>query len=361
MKRFMPVAAACCLVVVLCAHLSSGTALAQTVVRVGGVKADASSAGGGGGAAAAGGGTVLSRASDGTLTYVPGRGETLRQIARRFYGTEDAWQLLLGYNLELLIRCYVSGSRVRLELPPPARLAALARRAGSGGGSPPPEKPTGGRVSNPIMSLNITSPDQIGPREAALILQGTGFRTDKRSLTSAYKALYQSRTYRRRYAGLTPTMKRWLFEEYVKCRSALTKYAGYPEISRKATPGLYEKWIRDASVYLTRVPEKYREPVLRSLMSVETTHVHWKNYTPVVSGAGAIGFGQFLEATASNYGINPYDPADNIKGVAIYLNDLIRRKGSLREALAAYNGGESPPRSSYSYADKIIGRIRSYV
>jgi soluble lytic murein transglycosylase-like protein len=47
-------------------------------------------------------------------------------------------------------------------------------------------------------------------------------------------------------------------------------------------------------------------------------------------------------ATAERYGVRrPFDPADNLRGGARYLSDLLRRyDNDLKLALAAYNAGE---------------------
>jgi soluble lytic murein transglycosylase-like protein len=59
------------------------------------------------------------------------------------------------------------------------------------------------------------------------------------------------------------------------------------------------------------------------------------------SPAGALGLGQLMPATARRYGVrDPFDPAENLRGAAIYLSDLINMfRGDLVLALAAYNSG----------------------
>lgn len=61
-----------------------------------------------------------------------------------------------------------------------------------------------------------------------------------------------------------------------------------------------------------------------------------------VSSAGAKGLMQLMPATAEIYGVtNVFDPAQNIRGGAQYLRDLIERYGDYELVLAAYNAGES--------------------
>lgn len=64
-------------------------------------------------------------------------------------------------------------------------------------------------------------------------------------------------------------------------------------------------------------------------------------YRPhVVSKAKAKGMMQFMDGTAADYDVNPFDPESSIKGAARYMNDLIARYGGDTEkALAAYNYG----------------------
>jgi soluble lytic murein transglycosylase-like protein len=61
------------------------------------------------------------------------------------------------------------------------------------------------------------------------------------------------------------------------------------------------------------------------------------------SPAGALGLGQLMPATARRYGVrNAFNPAENLRGSAAYLSDLMKMfRGDLVLALAAYNSGEN--------------------
>ncbi len=77
--------------------------------------------------------------------------------------------------------------------------------------------------------------------------------------------------------------------------------------------------------------------LLSSVVAVESS------FNPTaISSSGAIGLGQLKPDTAKWLGVNdPYDPADNLMGVAKYLRYLLDRyNGSVQHALAAYFQGQ---------------------
>lgn len=57
-----------------------------------------------------------------------------------------------------------------------------------------------------------------------------------------------------------------------------------------------------------------------------------------VSPAGAIGLGQLLPQTARSHGVDPWNPADNLRGAAAHLSYWLQRCGYVN-GIAAYNGG----------------------
>ncbi len=91
-----------------------------------------------------------------------------------------------------------------------------------------------------------------------------------------------------------------------------------------------------------------------------------------VSPKGAVGLMQLMPETARRYGVrNPYDPADNIRGGAKYLRDLMQKfNNDLSLTLAAYNAGEEaivqhgnripPYRETLDYVPRVLTLYREY-
>jgi soluble lytic murein transglycosylase-like protein len=101
-------------------------------------------------------------------------------------------------------------------------------------------------------------------------------------------------------------------------------------------------WQRRAAAYSGLIDHAARQAelqpaLLRAVVAVESA------FDPrAVSRKGAKGLMQLRPATARRYGVQrPFDPAENLRGGAHYLSDLLKRYGSdLELALAAYNAGE---------------------
>lgn len=82
------------------------------------------------------------------------------------------------------------------------------------------------------------------------------------------------------------------------------------------------------------------------------------------SSAGAIGLGQLMPGTAADLGVDPRDPAQNLRGSARYLRQQLDQFGSPELALAAYNagpgavqkhGGVPPYQETQDYVSAILG------
>ena len=87
-----------------------------------------------------------------------------------------------------------------------------------------------------------------------------------------------------------------------------------------------------------------------------------------VSGKGAKGLMQLMDATAAELGVsNPFNPVENIRGGARYLAGLLREfKGDLELALASYNagigtvkryGGVPPYGETREYVKKVMAKL----
>lgn len=96
--------------------------------------------------------------------------------------------------------------------------------------------------------------------------------------------------------------------------------------------------IRSAAQY-----NAVEESLIRAIIHAESA------YQPdAVSPKGAQGLMQLMPATAAELDVdNPFDPADNISGGALYLAQLLDEfKGDVELAAAAYNAG---PSAVYKY------------
>ena len=88
-----------------------------------------------------------------------------------------------------------------------------------------------------------------------------------------------------------------------------------------------------------------------------------------VSPKGAIGLMQLMPATASQYGADPKDPAQNVEAGTAYLRDLLLKyNGDVNAALAAYNAGPGavdkyhgvpPYAETQSYVGRVIRNFRN--
>jgi hypothetical protein len=84
------------------------------------------------------------------------------------------------------------------------------------------------------------------------------------------------------------------------------------------------------------------------------------------SSAGAQGIAQIMPATARAWGVNPNDPMQALDAAAQHMASYVRKYGSYRKALAAYNAGEGavqqyngvpPYAETRNYVSKILSGI----
>jgi soluble lytic murein transglycosylase-like protein len=110
----------------------------------------------------------------------------------------------------------------------------------------------------------------------------------------------------------------------------------------------------EAAAQRNGIPPK----LLHSVVAAES------GYRPeAVSPKGAIGLMQLMPATAQAYGVDPHDPAQNVEAGTAYFRDLLLKyKGDVPSALAAYNAGpgavekykDIPP---YPETRAYVGRV----
>ena len=107
--------------------------------------------------------------------------------------------------------------------------------------------------------------------------------------------------------------------------------------------------------------------LLHAVITVESA------YNPhAKSRKGAVGLMQLMPGTAQRYGVtNIWSPADNLRGGARYLKDLlVLFKDDKKLALAAYNAGENavinygnaipPYAETRNYVPRVLGQYERY-
>jgi soluble lytic murein transglycosylase-like protein len=90
-----------------------------------------------------------------------------------------------------------------------------------------------------------------------------------------------------------------------------------------------------------------------------------------VSVKGARGLMQLMPETAHDMGVrNSFNPEENVKGGARYLNGLVEKFGDLKLALAAYNagpgnvekyGGVPPFRETEKYVERVMNNYSDLI
>ncbi|NTU99317.1 lytic transglycosylase domain-containing protein [Candidatus Falkowbacteria bacterium] len=101
------------------------------------------------------------------------------------------------------------------------------------------------------------------------------------------------------------------------------------DIPRGTVPNTYDETIK-------RLAQKYNlEPaMIKAIMATESG-----GRAGVVSRAGAIGLMQLMPGTASDLGVNPNNPEENLDGGSKMISRLINKYGNVENALMAYNWG----------------------
>ena len=91
----------------------------------------------------------------------------------------------------------------------------------------------------------------------------------------------------------------------------------------------------DADIVALAREHRVEPALVRAIIAVESG-----GNPRAVSSAGAIGLMQLMPRTAAALGVNPWQPAENLRGGIAYLAGLLRAYGEdIRLALIAYNAG----------------------
>lgn len=118
---------------------------------------------------------------------------------------------------------------------------------------------------------------------------------------------------------------------------------------------------------IDRTAQDHRVPpaLLKAVIAAESAFDY-----RAVSHRGAQGLMQLMPSTAAQLGVeDPFEPAENVRGGASYLREMIDRYGDLSRALAAYNAGPSavdryggvPPfRETRAYVERVLTYYRRY-
>lgn len=143
-------------------------------------------------------------------------------------------------------------------------------------------------------------------------------------------------------------------EDYVAPVAAIAHAPAPASAQPQPAAPLDPKALVSAAARKTAIPEN----LLHSVVKAES------GYRPnAISPKGAIGLMQLMPATASQYGADPTNPAQNVEAGTAYLRDLLLKyNGDVNAALAAYNAGPGavdkyhgvPP---YAETQSYVGRV----
>ena len=103
-------------------------------------------------------------------------------------------------------------------------------------------------------------------------------------------------------------------------------------------------------------------------LSVAKTESNFRSHS--ISSTGAMGVMQLMPATARENGVSdPFDPQDNVRGAAAFLESLWKRyRGNRMRVAAAYNAGPGRvaqkgamklPKETQGYAKRVVARDKS--
>jgi len=120
----------------------------------------------------------------------------------------------------------------------------------------------------------------------------------------------------------------------------VTLEASYAAVLQKINPSLP---LEKAKAYVRSVLKDAWKTHLdpRFIMSIVTVESGW--HATARSRVGARGLGQLMPGTAARLGVNAWNPAENLRGTATYLANLVKhfekKPNAVKLAIAGYNAG----------------------
>ncbi len=161
-----------------------------------------------------------------------------------------------------------------------------------------------------------------------------------------------------------------------------TDASGVAHFTNKPSDPRYTRMNRERVIATAdlRIPDSY-VPLLRKVARehsidqalLQAVMAAESGYDPnAISRKGAVGLMQLMPETARRYGVrNLYDPAENMRGGARYLGDLMRKfNNDMSLVLAAYNAGEDaiirygnripPYRETRQYVPRVMNFYQRY-
>ncbi|MFC1743245.1 hypothetical protein ACFL35_04570 [Candidatus Riflebacteria bacterium] len=238
------------------------------------------------------------------------------------------------------------------------------------------------RISHPIMYLALAKADDINQKNLEKILSCIGYSHKKKNTRGllinfqiANFTPYQRK--KMKLGELNEETKTRLYKHFLLYQQALQKY---PDANIDSKHQKFGDWVAKAAENIKNLPVvKTGEQKLltgtalfEGLIHQETGNFgHFDEHKVTVSKTrsyvvGAIGFTQLMPYNAFNYKVNPYEPADNLKGGAMFINCLLgQAKGWLKKgedgnmqvakALAFYNGGRQDLLKKYTWEEIVKG------
>ncbi len=142
--------------------------------------------------------------------------------------------------------------------------------------------------------------------------------------------------------------------------SGHTRSSQMADASGSTASGSFEQVLQEASRSAGVDPA-----LVRAVVEVESG-----GNPRAVSPVGAQGLMQLMPGTARDLGVaDPFDPAQNLRGGARYLREMLDRFGNLPEAVAAYNagpgavsrhGGVPPFQETQAYVKKVLSSYQAH-